>query len=203
MLHYNDHEPSMDLPTQDRQPAMTRSGLIVALYGGLSLLALLLSAGRGDVDLYRLEPTTWARLVTNPLLGIAGGLFVVLISRVLVRYFAWARHLHGGFRALLGQLSGREILVLAIASSVGEELLFRGALMPWLGMWPQALLFACLHIGPGSRFLPWTASALVIGLLFGYLALWTGDLGAPIAAHFVINYLNLTFITRTDLSEAG
>jgi membrane protease YdiL (CAAX protease family) len=80
-------------------------------------------------------------------------------------------------------------------------MLFRGALLPWLGLWPQAVIFALLHIGPGARFLPWTLSSLAIGVLFGYLYLLTGDLGAPIAAHFVINYLNLRFISRVELPE--
>jgi hypothetical protein len=95
-----------------------------------------------------------------------------------------------------------EILILAVASSVGEELLFRGALLPWLGVTTQAVIFALLHIGPGTRFLPWTASALVIGLIFGWMVELTGDLGGPIACHFVINYLNLRYIARTEIPPA-
>src|SRR5437660_237853 len=76
----------------------------------------------------------------------------------------------------------------------GEALLFRGALLPWFGPWWQAVVFALLHVGPGKRFLPWTLSALAMGLAFGGLAVWTGNLGAPIAAHFMINFLNLRFI---------
>ena len=90
--------------------------------------------------------------------------------------------------------AGREIVILALASSIGEELLFRGALLPWMGLWVQAAVFAALHIGPGRRFLPWTASALALGLAFGALAQWTGNLGGPIAAHFAINFLNLRYI---------
>ena len=85
-------------------------------------------------------------------------------------------------------------MILALASSIGEELLFRGALLPWLGVWLQAAVFALLHIGPGRRFLPWTASAFALGLAFGALASWTGNLGGPIAAHFMINFLNLRYI---------
>jgi len=85
-------------------------------------------------------------------------------------------------------------VILALASSIGEELLFRGALLPWLGVWLQAAVFALLHIGPGRRFLPWTASAFGLGLAFGALASWTGNLGGPIAAHFMINFLNLRYI---------
>ena len=64
-------------------------------------------------------------------------------------------------------------------------------------MWVQGLVFALLHIGPGRRFLPWTISALVLGLGFGVLARWTGNLGGPIAAHFMINFLNLKFIVAS------
>jgi membrane protease YdiL (CAAX protease family) len=49
--------------------------------------------------------------------------------------------------------------------------------------------------------LPWTASALLIGLLLGGLYVVVGDLGAPIAAHFVVNYLNLRYINAHDASE--
>ena len=61
--------------------------------------------------------------------------------------------------------------------------------------------FAGLHVGPGNRHLPWTVSALVVGVLFAHLSLWTGDLSAAIVAHFLINFLNLTFICRVPLTE--
>ena len=192
----------MHLPTQDRQTAMTRSGHILALYGGLTIVALLIAAGRGDVDLYRFHKGTSAGdLLWGPLIGLGIGLVVVGASRLAVRHLKWVQRLHRDFRSILGGLSGKEILILALASAVGEELLFRGALLPWLGVWPQALIFACLHLGPGRRFLPWTLAAFCVGVGFGFLVHWTGDLGAPIVAHFVINYLNLSFIVATDLPE--
>ena len=110
------------------------------------------------------------------------------------------RTLHVSFRDLLGPLTGRDMLILALASAIGEELLFRGALLPWLGLWPQGLVFALLHVGPGKRFVPWTVSALALGVAFGAIALETGNLGAPIAAHFTINFLNLRYIVRTPAS---
>jgi membrane protease YdiL (CAAX protease family) len=186
-----------------RRPPMSRAGLILALYGGLALVGVAIAAIRGDFNIYLLEgtETTPYRLGASLLLGVAVGLIFVFCSRLAVHRFGWARQLHRDFRGILGKLSSREILILALASSVGEELLFRGALMPWIGLWPQAVIFALLHIGPGVRFLPWTVSSLAVGVLFGYLFLWTGDLGAPIAAHFVINYLNLRFISRVELPQ--
>lgn len=182
---------------------MSRAGLILSLYGALALLALLISAGRDDIDIYRIEGrSTSLFLALSPLIGLAVALAVVFLSRFAVHRFEWARRLHTDFRSLLGPLSGREILILAVASAVGEELLFRGALQPMIGIWPQAVVFALLHIGPGTRFLPWTLSAFAVGLVFGWLFHATGDLGGPIVAHFAINFMNLHFIARFDPTPA-
>jgi membrane protease YdiL (CAAX protease family) len=176
-------------------PPLSRASLVIGLYAAMGIVAFLIAAGRGDPDLYRLggHPQAW-QLGSAPAIGALLGLGVVGLTRLATKRFQWARDLHTSFHDLLGPLTGREIVILALASSVGEELLFRGALLPWVGVWVQATVFALLHIGPGKRFLPWTASALVLGLAFGYLAQWTGNLGGPIAAHFAINFLNLKFI---------
>jgi membrane protease YdiL (CAAX protease family) len=187
---------------------MTRAGHVLALYGGMGLIALVISGGGGDPDIYRLEAvSTTGRLLLSPLLGLAIGVAFVALSRLAVRRWEWARRLHTDFRHLLGPLSQREIVVLALASAVGEELMFRGALQPLLASWGggaftgvvgQAIVFALLHVGPGVRFLPWTASSLAIALVFGALYQLTGDLGGPIVAHFAINYLNLGYIARVE-----
>jgi len=174
----------------------SRASLVIGLYGAMSLLAVLIAAGRGDPNLYAIGSAPAWLLAIAPLIGVVVGIVVVWLTRIATRRFTWARDLHASFRDLLGQLSSKEILILAVASSVGEELLFRGALMPWLGVWAQALIFALLHVGPGKRFLPWTAMAAILGVAFGELARETGGLSAPIAAHFTINFLNLRFIVR-------
>lgn len=58
-------------------------------------------------------------------------------------------------------------VLLAIASGVGEELLFRGALQPVLGLWFTAILFALLHIQYG--FTPITLVVFAIGVALGYV----------------------------------
>jgi membrane protease YdiL (CAAX protease family) len=169
----------------------------------MAILALLIAAGRGNPDLYHVGDAPGWMLLGGPALGAGVGLGLVGLTRVASRYFQWARDLHASFRDLLGPLTGREMLILALASSIGEELLFRGALLPWLGMPAQAVVFALLHIGPGRRFLPWTLSAFVLGLGFGALAQWTDNLGGPIAAHFMINFLNLRHIVRTPVPSSA
>ncbi len=184
-------------------PPLSRATLVIGLYAAMGIVAFLIAAGRGDPDLYRLggSPEAW-QLGAGPLVGVALGLAVVGGTRIATKRFQWARDLHTSFRDLLGPLTGREIVILALASSIGEELLFRGALLPWVGVWIQAAVFAALHIGPGRRFLPWTASALALGVAFGLIAKWTGNLGGPIVAHFVINFLNLKYIVGVEAPRA-
>ena len=184
-------------------PQLSRATLIIGLYSALAVVALVIGAVRGRIDIYRLPHSTPLRMILSPLIGIAFGLLVVFVTRLAVHRFEWARRLHRSFRGLLGTLHARDIFILAVASSVGEELLFRGALLPWLGLFPSALIFALLHIGPGLKFLPWTAPALVAGLLFGVMFQEIGDLGAPIAAHFTINFLNLRHITGASNERLG
>ncbi|MBS1124316.1 MAG: Abortive infection protein [Deltaproteobacteria bacterium] len=180
-------------------PPLSRASLVIGLYGAMALVALVIAAARGNPDLYRLEIGEPWLLVAGPAIGLGVGAGVVGLTRLATRRFQWARDLHASFRDLLGPLTGREILIVALASSIGEELLFRGALLPWLGVWIQGIVFAMLHVGPGRRFVPWTLSALVLGIAFGWLAVWTNNLGAPIAAHFAINFFNLRYIVRTRI----
>lgn len=192
----------MELPSRTRENPFSRSSLIAGLYGALVALALLIGAFRGDLDLYRMAGR-WSpgKMALSPLVGLAVGLATVFVTRLCVHRFDWARRLHRDFRGLLGNLAPLDILVLAAASSIGEELLFRGALLPWMGLWVSTTIFALLHIGPGLRYLPWTGTAFVMGLVFGLLFRELGDLGAPIVAHFTINYLNLRYIVRVELPD--
>jgi membrane protease YdiL (CAAX protease family) len=185
----------MSLSGEGPPPPLSRASLVIGLYAAMGIAAFVIAAGRGDPDLYRLGAVpSGAQLLLAPLVGVAFGIAFVVATRFATGRFEWARDLHASFRDLLGALSPREIVILALASSIGEELLFRGALLPWLGVWLQAIVFALLHVGPGKRFLPWTASAFVLGVAFGALADETRNLGGPIAAHFTINFLNLRYI---------
>lgn len=141
-------------------------------------------------------PKTW--LVAGPALGLLLGLAVVGIFRRLESRSAWVGELQREFADLLGPMEDREVLFLAIASAVGEEVLFRGAMLDAWGLGITTLAFGLLHIPRRRGLWPWTASALVLGGVLGGITLATGNLGAAIVAHFVINYLNLRRIAGLD-----
>lgn len=99
---------------------------------------------------------------------------------------------------LLGPLRAVEVLVISATSGIGEELLFRGALQPWIGLVPAAILFALLHppLTPGLRAWPWMA--LGAGLWMGLLAHWTGGMVAPIGFHSALNAGNMAWIVSME-----
>lgn len=83
------------------------------------------------------------------------------------------------------------LLVVGVIPAIGEEVLFRGILQRnfsyWtgnvhVGIWLAAALFSAIHV----QFLGFVPRML-LGALFGYLYLWSGNLWVPITAHFVNN----------------
>jgi len=170
----------------------------LAVYLGLAAAALGWGSLRGQPNVWHLtgrEPAT----ITGIIGGLAVGLLIVFASRMALYRFEWARSLHRELRHLLFPLTEVEIVVLAVASSLGEEMFFRGAMLPAIGLFGSSAVFALLHIGPKARHLPWTVSSFAIGLLFGAMFKWTGDLTGPVLAHFLVNFLNLRYVAQVEL----
>ncbi len=126
-------------------------------------------------------------------LGVAllAGLIVVAASRYVSRATGWGRALREEFRAVLGPLGSRDILLLSLLSGFGEEILFRGLVQQWLGLWFTAALFGLFHFPYRRALLPWTAFALALGVVLGVLTEEFQTLWPAIFLHFFINYFNL------------
>lgn len=76
--------------------------------------------------------------------------------------------------------------LLAAATAAGEELFFRGALLPVVGVPAQALLFGLFHPVP-PRAWAYPAFVALAGLAFGVLTVSSGSLLPAMTAHFLIN----------------
>ena len=182
-----------------RGSSWSRPALVMVLYLGLGAAALGWTSLRGQATLWQVPGRQDPWVFTGILLGLLFGLGMVFASRMAFYRFEWARALHRDFRALLSPLGDREIVVLAAASSIGEEMFFRGAMVPVVGVVGSSAIFALLHIGPRARHLPWTISSFFAGLVFGALYSWTGDLTGAVVAHFTINFLNLRHVAQYEL----
>jgi len=171
---------------------MTRA---IAIYGGLTAVAWLLS--ELVFDRSPLFAGTEGIAVHWKLLAGAGcGLGVVLVDALLERLLTTFREMSRAFARLLGAITPLEAVVYAVFSAVGEEIAFRGVLQPWLGIVPASVLFGLLHIAPDRRLWLWPLLAMAMGFAFGGLFEYTGDVLAPILAHFTINYFGFMRLSR-------
>ena len=132
------------------------------------------------------------------LLGAVLGAAIVMSTRISVARFEWARRLHRELRPVARAMSGTGIVALALLSALGEELLFRGLLQPWIGIVPQAILFGLLHQVRGSSRWVWVVWAIVVGVVLGAIYSVTGSLAGPIVAHALVNGLNLAYLKAHD-----
>jgi membrane protease YdiL (CAAX protease family) len=186
--------------------------LFLAIYAGMVVVAAALAAFTGCPSLFRapVAGREWSSLVA----GIALALFVVQLG-VVLEPVPWYRRMADKLREIIvaAQLLGPRFdkdraLVVAVYSSVGEEALFRGFVQPFLilklssiidgplaptvlGILATGVVFGLLHFPRFPELRPWTAFAVIVGLLFGALAAWSQSLLAPVVAHLVINWLNL------------
>jgi hypothetical protein len=99
------------------------------------------------------------------------------------------------------------LFVMAFLPAIGEELLFRGIIQRlfyrwWrnihFAVWITAFLFSIMHLS-FSGLLP----RLMLGVIFGYLFYFTGNIWLPIAAHFLNNSMALlaAFLEKNNLSN--
>ena len=103
------------------------------------------------------------------LIGIAGGGCMILLAFFMSKW-EFLNEVQSKFAIQLGgyQLSLQEIVFLSFCAGFGEEMLFRGMLQPWLGIFFTAFLFIALH-----GYISVKSSA---HLIFG-LALWSMGIG--------------------------
>ncbi|UKJ07832.1 CPBP family intramembrane glutamic endopeptidase [Solitalea lacus] len=89
------------------------------------------------------------------------------------------------------------LLMMAVLPAIGEELLFRGVtqrlFIEWfrnahIGIWVAAIVFSALHF-QFYGFLP----RMLLGVLFGYLFYWSGNIWLAILAHFINNATVVVF----------
>ncbi len=95
------------------------------------------------------------------------------------------------------------LLVIALLPAIAEEFFFRGVLQnfarqcfynPHIAIWFTAIVFSGIH-GQFYGFIP----RVVLGALFGYLYLYSGNIWVVVIAHFVNNGLALLGFVLSDI----
>lgn len=177
--------------------------VVVRFAAGAFVIELLLAegalrgfSGRGVTDLLHFSQGL-------PLSLIAGLIVAAVVAAVSRSFFAtFARDLTVELLVpIFRGLPGRDIAALSMLPGLGEEVFFRGALQPIIGIAPTAIVFGLLHSGFSRRLLPYGIWATIVGGLLGALYLWTGNLWGSIVAHAVINASGAIWLRRLEASR--
>jgi hypothetical protein len=189
----------MNEPAPPPSPSLLRLALV--FYGALFGAAVVWAwrAKDRDYSLLFASPEAAARGV-DPLCDTAAGILLALAVVLLSGWFTRATRVGDRLARALAQLVGRrttaECLVLALASGIGEEAFFRGAMQPEFGLVPTSLCFALAHFIPRRELLAWTPFSLAAGFALGWLFKATGNLVGPVVAHALVNAVNLRRLSR-------
>jgi len=119
-----------------------------------------------------------------------------ILSHLFTAKTDWGEKLEEFFASLLVPISIPGILILALSSSIGEELLFRGVLQNLVGLIPSSIIFGLVHVPMNKVMIPWTLIAMMMGFALGGLYIYSGNLLAPVLFHFLINVLNIWTINQ-------
>lgn len=128
-------------------------------------------------------------------LGILLGLGITAASSVV--YYLWESYRQSAdfyLNMVLAPLVLPDLLWLGLLPGLSEELLFRGVMLPaiglnWFGLAISSLCFGVLHFS-GTQQWSYVIWATVIGAVLGLSALYTGNLLIPITAHATTNLLS-------------
>jgi membrane protease YdiL (CAAX protease family) len=176
-------------------PAFPRRFTLVAVAGegALALIGL-------DWIQRRDLPWSLGSPVASIVVGASGATILVVVQLALLRRAssvpgvrAMRRVYADFFRPLFAGIGVGDVVAISFAAGVGEEVLFRGAVQPELGLVPASLLFGAVHLGR-QRNLVFGAWAAALGLLLGLMAIWTRGLLAPIVTHAVYDALAIAYI---------
>ncbi|GAB4208669.1 MAG: CPBP family intramembrane metalloprotease [Coleofasciculaceae cyanobacterium] len=191
------------LPDRPEFEPLTRTQVLMAM--GVTALVLLFIAKLwlhlGSVTLLPLQGTAEALILG---LGIALGI-TALSSLVYRLWPAYRQSADYYLQLVLKPLVMPDLIWLGLLPGMSEELLFRGVMLPAVGLnatgvVATSLLFGVLHLS-GPQQWPYVVWATAVGLLLGVSALFTGNLLVPIVAHIVTNWLS-SYLWKLEHKQA-
>jgi membrane protease YdiL (CAAX protease family) len=130
--------------------------------------------------------------------GITFGLAISVPSMVVVFFVPLFSSLRRQLLDLVSRLDLGALnpLWISLSAGIGEELLFRGALQPILGIWWASFIFTVAHFRSGQfhsmnwQKLIYAASVFIAGLFLGYVFLENGLIAAMVT-HAVVDVVSL------------
>jgi membrane protease YdiL (CAAX protease family) len=179
-------------PNNSELEPLTRIQILVVM--GVTAIILLIVAkvwqNLGSIAILEVQFTYEAALLG---IGIAGG--IIAASSLIYRLWpAYRRSADTYLELVIKPLVWPDLIWLGLLPGLSEELLFRGVMLPALGLDLAAVIFSSLLFGilhlSGLQQWPYVVWATVVGFALGYSALVTGNLLVPIVAHILTNLVS-------------
>ncbi|NEP15355.1 MAG: CPBP family intramembrane metalloprotease [Leptolyngbya sp. SIO4C1] len=179
-------------PDDPEQEPLSRVQLLIAI-ALTSLLLLIIARVWLLFDTVVRLPLTLTLQTTA--LGLGLGVGITLASALLYQLWsAYRRSADFYLNFVLKPLLLSDVIWMGLLPGLSEELLFRGVMLPALGLnlaglGVTSLCFGVLHMSGFSQW-PYMVWATLIGLVLGFSAIATGSLWVPIVAHVTTNLVS-------------
>ena len=168
----------------------------IKVYSLLGLVGLFWIRFQKRLTLELFLNTQFPQLPRDCLLALGATVFLIGIFLFSSRNFLWARQFEAELSKILVPLRVWEIGTVSLLSGFAEELFFRGALQPTIGLLPASLLFGAAHLVPRHPFWPWSLQAAFAGFLLGSIYELTHQLYPVMLAHAVTNFVLIVILNR-------
>lgn len=186
--------PERPDPRRPDSEVLSRSQLLVAMAATALILLLVARIWTFFEPLRFPSAFVWSDIG----LGTAIGLSISAISVLVYKLWpAYRRSADYYLDFVLAPLKPSDAIWIGLLPGMSEELLFRGVMLPAVGLNATGLLisslcFGVLHMSSQQQW-PYAVWASMIGLVLGGSALFTGNLLVPIVAHVTTNFVSSLF----------
>ena len=174
----------------------------LVVLGGLGLLITPYVRGIGIVEFLAGPERIWLQVLSGIVIG-----FITAKAGWQIVELPMLRNTKQFFSGLIGplKLDTAQIIFISICAGVGEELFFRGAIQPVLGVWFTSILFVLLHGYLNPFNFPLTIYGIYMVLVVGVLGLLTEHFGILTAmiAHTLIDIVLLKELSASQLEEVA
>ncbi len=135
-------------------------------------------------------PANWLQAAAYSVMGLAAIISLMLVLSILLSYINYADN-----EKVFEKLGEVPLWILPFAVIVApftEEMLFRGALVPQIGIIGSSVLFGALHVFYGS--VMEVVGTMLVGIVLAFVFKRTGSVVPCIFAHFVFNLLTIVAV---------
>jgi uncharacterized protein len=180
----NSHNPDLE-PLSRMQILIAMAVTAIVLFGVARLWLYF-----GDLQLRPISMT-----VADLGFGVALGLGLTGLSSLV--YAAWGTYRQSAdfyLAMVLKPLAVPDMVWLGLLPGLSEELLFRGVMLPAIGLDPigivlSSLCFGVLHMTNAQQW-PYAVWATLVGIVLAFTMVETGNLFIPIVAHVTNNFIS-------------